>query len=270
MSKKAFDQRRHDLTAAMNAAGFHFLQQTRTWGSMVINPDGRRQPASHIQENYLRGQYPIEADRPTVQQVVESYQKNPNPKGRAADMAKKTGEKEKQLREMREQQLTGGAAGNGKAENPEALLSEFEQLGNRATAGMDTLIERKKTLRAEADQKKASIDDELAEKLKPLDDQIHKLDTVYNRATGRWYVTGAKTASKSEGRQRRSAEQLGELAKEIHTFVKGKGKSGAGASEIVQKFGKLQLPPAAFVEKYGGGLKLGKSGEKAQTRYSAD
>lgn len=160
--------------------------------------------------------------------------------------------------------------------NPTDLMAELTLFGERATAGMDALLEQIKDFKAEAEREKFEVDEALRQKIAPLQEQITKLDEVYNRTTGRWYVTtqkqGKAKTGTGEGRQRRSAEQMAAMALEVHAFVKSKGKAGVKSSEVIAKFGKKELQPSAieFVAKHGGGLKLSKVGDKAQTVYHAD
>ena len=158
--------------------------------------------------------------------------------------------------------------------NATTLFAQIESIGQQATQAIDALLEQQQELKVDAELKKDLIDAELELKLAPLNDQIKKLDELYNRTTGRWYITPAKPAKvKTAGdgtRTRKSKEQLLADAQAIHSFVLAKGKAGATAKELIAKYGKVSLPPMAFVEKYGDGLKLKKTGNKVDAVYFAE
>lgn len=144
--------------------------------------------------------------------------------------------------------------------NVESLFKEVQAIAGRCQQGIDELLREQASIRRATEQRVAVIAD-----------QVERLNELYHSATGRYYVSSRKDkpaeGTGGEGKQtRRSAADLKALAEEVADFLKSKGRDGATAGEMKERFGKLSPGVKPFVEKHTD-YKIKTEGAKAGTVY---
>lgn len=81
-------------------------------------------------------------------------------------------------------------------------------------------------------------------------------------------ANGASNGVRQGKRRRRSREDLVKMADEVVELIKTKGKEGATAKEIKEKFGNLLPSVNAWLKEYSA-TKVKTTGEKSRMRYYA-
>ena len=142
--------------------------------------------------------------------------------------------------------------------NVESLFKEVQSIGSRCQQGIDELLREQAEIRRAAELR-----------VHEIAEQVERLNELYHSATGRYYVSSKKDKPEpaGEGRQaRRSGEDLKTLAEEVVDFLKTKGREGARAGELKERFGKLSPGVKPFIEKHTD-YKIKTEGAKAGTVY---
>jgi hypothetical protein len=143
--------------------------------------------------------------------------------------------------------------------NVESLFKEVESIGSRCQQGIDELLREQAEIRRATEQR-----------LQVISEQVDRLNELYHSATGRYYVSSKKDKAEPDGGEgrklRRSSEDLKAQAEEVADYLKSKGRDGAKAGEIKERFGKLSPGVKPFVEKHTD-YKIKTEGAKAGTVY---
>ena len=143
--------------------------------------------------------------------------------------------------------------------NVESLFKEVQSIGSKCQQGIDELLKEQAEIRRASE-----------ERVNVIADQVERLNELYHSATGRYYVSSKKDkagAAPADKRQaRRSGEDLKAQAEEVADYLKSKGREGARAGEIKERFGKMTPGVKAFVEKHTD-YKIKTEGAKAGTVY---
>jgi hypothetical protein len=143
--------------------------------------------------------------------------------------------------------------------NVESLFKEVQSIGSRCQQGIDELLREQAEIRRATEQR-----------IEIIAEQVERLNELYHSATGRYYVSSKKDkadAAPAEKKQgRRSTEDLKAQAEEVADYLKSKGREGAKAGEIKERFGKLSPGVKPFIEKHTD-YKIKTEGAKAGTVY---
>ena len=142
--------------------------------------------------------------------------------------------------------------------NVESLFKEVQSIGSRCQQGIDELLREQAEIRRVAEQR-----------VQDIAEQVERLNELYHSATGRYYVSSKKDKAEpaGEARQiRRSGEDLKTLAESVVDFLKTKGREGARAGELKERFGKMSPGVKPFIEKHTD-YKIKTEGAKAGTVY---
>jgi hypothetical protein len=146
--------------------------------------------------------------------------------------------------------------------NPEQLTRDIESyLADKQTAiaeSIDQLLRHKKEIDRKAEESKRLVDE-----------QADKLNELYHKATGRYYLSSGNAGSNGANGVhggRRSIDELQADAKAIFEFVQTKGKEGVSGAEIRAQFPRVSGSIKAFVKKYTG-ADLKTEGLKVSMRY---
>ena len=143
--------------------------------------------------------------------------------------------------------------------NVESLFKEVQSIGSKCQQGIDELLKEQAEIRRASE-----------ERIGLIAEQVERLNELYHSATGRYYVSSKKDkAVKADGGERqarRSSADLKAQAEEVVDFLKVKGREGAKAGELKEKFGKLSPGVKPFIEKHTD-YKIKTEGEKAGTVY---
>jgi hypothetical protein len=143
--------------------------------------------------------------------------------------------------------------------NVDSLFKEVQSIGSKCQQGIDELLREQAEVRRAAEQRVGVIAE-----------QVERLNELYHSATGRYYVSSKKdkaAAAPAEKKQgRRSSEDLKAQAEAVADFLKAKGRDGATAGEMRERFGKLSPGVKPFVEKHTD-YKIKTEGAKAGTVY---
>jgi hypothetical protein len=140
----------------------------------------------------------------------------------------------------------------------DSLLKDVQLIGGRCRQGIDAMLREQAEVRRTAEQRVVTIAE-----------QVERLNELYHAATGRYYVSSRRDKAEPEAeakRGRRSGGDLKALAEEVADFLKVKGREGARAAEIRERFGKLPPGVKPFVEKHTD-YKIKTEGAKAGTVY---
>jgi hypothetical protein len=144
--------------------------------------------------------------------------------------------------------------------NVDSLFKEVQSIGSKCQQGIDELLREQAEVRRAAEQR-----------VQAIAEQVERLNELYHSATGRYYVSSRKdkaaAAAPAEGKRgRRSIEDLKAQAEDVADFLKSKGRDGATAAEMRERFGKLSPGVKPFVEKHTD-YKIKTEGAKAGTVY---
>jgi hypothetical protein len=144
--------------------------------------------------------------------------------------------------------------------NVESLFREVQSIGSKCQQGIDELLKEQADIRRASEQR-----------VQVIAEQVERLNELYHSATGRYYVSSKKdkaaNADAGDKRQgRRSSEELKAQAEEVVDYLKTKGRDGAKAGEIKERFGKLSPGVKPFIEKHTD-YKIKTEGAKAGTVY---
>ena len=149
--------------------------------------------------------------------------------------------------------------------NPEELTRDIEDfLADKQTAiaeSIDELLRHKK-----------EVDRRAAEAKRLVDVQADKLNELYYKATGRYYLSSGSNpgnGANGAGGSRRSKQELQAEAKAIVEFLQSKGADGVSGAEIREAFPRTPGSIKSFVKKYTG-TDLKTQGMKTSMRYFGD
>lgn len=159
-----------------------------------------------------------------------------------------------------------------KTSTADSILKRLDSIAEEAAEAIDALLEDRKQVDEEVKAKLKDLATEANAKKRAIDEKIAPLNAAYERAKGKVYINldGAERKTGGGGRrQRRSKEDLIEIAGKIHDFISSH-KNGVTGPEIRKHVGLEAADNiSVLLTTYGKDRKFKTEGARKSLKYIA-